>query len=134
MANLTNVAMDVGFGAVLGVAQQVADNYDAKNGTTSQFKKIGNYIAFGVPLLGIAGAVTNFIPLPKNWTDKMIVAGGVLAGMKATQMFTKQHYKLTYSATAYPFSGSRGNSPAQWAPANRGAAPYNVTSPSEVLV
>lgn len=132
MANLTNVAMDVGFGAVLGVAQQVADNYDAKKGTTSQFKKIGNYVAFGVPLIGIAASVTNFIPIPKNWTDKMVLAGGVLAGLKVTQMFTKQHYRLTYSAT--PLTMGRGYSPAPWAPANRGAAPYSVTSPTEVLV
>lgn len=150
MANFGRVGVDLVVGAVVGAASQLAENNDAKrmsefaaanaNKKYSELKKIGNYVSFGVPLIGVLAEVTDFIPITREWTNRMLMYGSVLAGQKAAQLATKKHYRLEYSATELAFPRMpAGRGARQWAPANRAAAPagpsaYNVMSDTEILV
>jgi hypothetical protein len=144
--NLTRVLTDVGIGAAVGAIDQIAENNDAKRMSEfaaanagkkyPEYKKIGTWMSFGLPLIGIIGEATNFLPIPPEVTQKALSYGSVLAGQKAAQMATKKHYRLTFSAaeTVYPRSGPRSWAPANRQPAPSGPSAYNVTSETEILV
>lgn len=147
--NIAGMGTDIMVGGVLGVGSQLAEQYDAKKISEadqtkkfSELKKIGNYVAF-VPFgLGLLGSVTDFIPLDKKWTDKLLLAGSVLAGQKIASIMSRKHYKLVYSSAGYanaqgqvlPRGGTRTFSPAPWRTAERSASAYGVLDSTDVMV
>ena len=107
---------DLAIGAVVGAGSQLAENYDAKKEVEfaatganaskkfSEFKKIGTYVSFGIPAIGIIANFVN-LPIPSKWSDKAVAVGSVLAGQKIVQMLTKKNYHLVYNAASNYYTG-----------------------------
>lgn len=129
--------MDAGLGLAIGAAAQLAANQTAKSKSTweaansgkvyPQYKRIDNYVSFGLPVIGVVAGMTNVIPISKNISDKLVLTGSVLAGQRIVQMMTNKNYQLQWSeAGAYKRTGSPSfrstppsfSRPAAWQPTN----------------
>jgi hypothetical protein len=133
--------IDLGFGAAAGAISQVLANNDAKRiqefGAVAAnagkaypfYKKANLLLSFGLPAVAVVTKLVDAIPVPEEWSDRMLIAGGVLAGQQATQMITKKHYKLVYSLAEFAAS-PRYNG---YTPRPR-PSEYNVTNSNEVMV
>jgi hypothetical protein len=90
MANWKMVGVNLGVGAVAGVADQLIKRVDASRATTAGVpqlkwtKRFGTYFNFGVPLVAVAAVGLN--KLQRDWATRALVRGGQLAGREATQV------------------------------------------------
>jgi len=87
MPNWQKVAMDLGTGAVGGVASKFAEDWDmdreVKGGKKLEFFSRGEtYVDYGIGILGIIGAYAGF--LKGDWETRVLTMGGTLAGRRAT--------------------------------------------------
>lgn len=116
MRNWTPVVVDVGVGAVSGVADQLVQNWDEKRRRTepslSFWKQGGTYLNYGVPILAI-------LAMAMGWgsdaiTSKGILVGSQLAGRKATYTMTKAAQSAPYrKSNAYHEKGPVGQTQKQ---------------------
>lgn len=93
MPEWVKVGTDLGVGAAGGVLSKLAENADTKKQATQPtkalgfFEKMGNWVDYGVPILGVAGSLLGF--LRGDWETRVLVAGGTLAGRRVTGEMTK---------------------------------------------
>lgn len=93
MINWVKVGTDVAVGGGAGVVDQLVENWDmnreAERGTKiGLMSQGGTYYNYGVPLLAVVATATGF--LKNEWAGRLLTAGSVLAGRKATWQFTKR--------------------------------------------
>jgi hypothetical protein len=143
-SELTTVLTNAVIGVALGAGSKLAENSDTKRAQTWEalpanatkkypfFKRIDNYVSFGVPVLAL---MATFVPQMKKYeqyTDKALLAGSVLAGLKIVGMMTSKNYKQVYMASPVARGGSMvrlSSSPSQWRPANH---PAQYANPVDV--
>ena len=87
MPNWQKVAMDLGTGAVGGVASKLAEDWDmdreVKAGTKLEFfSRAETFVDYGIGILGIVGSFAGF--LRGDWETRVLTMGGTLAGRRGT--------------------------------------------------
>ena len=132
-----NNIMNAGTGLAVGVVGQLAANQTAKSMAAwtavaanagkayPEYKRWDTIVSFGVPVVGLVASMTNIIPISRSWSDKMVLAGSVLAGQRIVQMMTKKDFRLVYAKAAYTRPA------AAWTPA---PSAYNVLNATDVMV
>ena len=100
MAEWVKIGTDVGVGAAAGVIDQVLQNQDEKR-ESEQGEKLGvmrqygTYYNYGVPILAVVASAMGW--LRGDWGTRVITAGSVLAGRKATWHITKRERVVAYT-------------------------------------
>lgn len=92
--------IDLGVGAVAGVADQVVQNWDDKREADAHaklpfFKQAGSYVNFLLPVVNLGLVAAGMVK--DRWAVRTTVASAQLAGRKATWDITKRNRVITYT-------------------------------------
>ena len=94
MTNWTKVAMDVGTGAGLGIADGLINDYDEKRATDQGVTKLpiakqaSTYWDYGLPVLAVF--LTAFKVLDGDWARRIITGASVMGARKGVEQVRKK--------------------------------------------